>query len=215
MNTTARSVDTSGLVSAAGASRDFVAVDDSGEFSYHRSEQDLVTAFEYVAEAACIIDRSGCGFRLALAPKRRLVLGPSLGSVDFHWLRQAWLDAQNEHPGRHRLRRFFPLTQEEVVKDVFETLSLEHGPEPAEGSWSLGINGAASYPANLADIDSWLARQERLEHVLVRDPFGHFYRPSRHRGHWYLPAQEGLHLYIEIPAPAPANGASRGRDRGG
>lgn len=202
METTARIGNASGDVPAAGAARDFVAVDDSGEFSYYPCEQDLTAAFEYVAEAACIMDRRGCGYRLAQDPKGHLVLGPPLGPVEFHWLRQAWLDAQNEHPGQHRVRRFFPLTQEEVVLDLFETLALEHGPEPADGSWSLGINGAASYPANLADIDSWLAHQEHLEHVLVKDPFGHFYRPLRHPGHWYQPAQAGFILYVEVPAPA-------------
>ncbi|MFE4834920.1 hypothetical protein ACFRAU_09565 [Arthrobacter sp. NPDC056691] len=201
MNTTSRMENASGLPSAACPHRDFVAVDESGEFSYHRSEQDLVAAFEYPAEAACIIDRSGGGYRLALDPDRHLVLGPARGPVEFHWLRQAWLDAQNDHPERHRLRRFFPPTQEEVIQDVFETLALEHGPEPAEGSWSLGVNGTAFYPANLADLDSWLARQDRMEHILVKDPFGHLYRPSRHRGYWYLPADAGFILYVEVPAP--------------
>ncbi|MFE4543486.1 hypothetical protein [Arthrobacter sp. NPDC056727] len=205
MNTTPRTEDASGFAPAPGAVRDFVAVDESGEFSYHRSEQDLVAAFEYTAEAACIMDRSGAGYRLELGPNRHLVLGPARGPVEFHWLRQAWLDAQSTHPEMYRLRRFFPPTREAVVQDVFETLSLEHGPEPAEGSWSLGLNGAASYPANLPDIDSWLARQDRLEHVLVKDPFGHCYRPSRHRGHWYLPAQTGLILYVEVPAPAASH----------
>lgn len=202
MNTAAPPQGAPGAAPDPGAAGDFVAVDESGEFSYYRSEQDLTAAFEYVAEAAAVIDRGGTGYRLALDANRQLILGPPHGPVEFHWLRQAWLDAQNEHPQRHRLRRFFPLTKDEVLLDVFQTLALEQGPEPAEGSWSLGLNGTASYPANLPDIDSWLAQQDRLEHVLVKDPFGHFYRPSRHRGHWYLPAQAGFILYIEVPAPA-------------
>ncbi|MCB5292421.1 hypothetical protein [Arthrobacter sp. SO3] len=202
MNTTSRMQDTSGLPAEAGAGRDFVAVDDSGEFSYHRSERDLIAAFEYVGEAACIIDRSGSAFRLALDPQRHLMLGPSLGPAEFHWLRQAWLDVQNAHPESHRLRRFFPITKEEVVSDVFEILTLEHGPEWAGGSWALVINGIESYPANLEDIDHRLRHQDRLEHVRVRDPFGHIYRPLRHRRHWYLPASAGFNLYIEIPAPS-------------
>jgi hypothetical protein len=203
MNTTPPIEDTSGLPS--GAARDFVAVDDSGEFSYHRSERDLMAVFEYVAEAACIIDRNGSAYRLALDPNRHLILGPSLGPVEFHWLRQTWLDAQNAHPESHRLRRFFPLTDEEVVSDLFETLTLEHGPEPAKGSWSLDVNGTASRPTDLADLDHRLLHQERLEHVHVRDPFGHVYRPLRHRRHWYLPARAGFNLYIEIPAPAASH----------
>lgn len=201
MNTTSRIRDTSGPPAGAGAARDFVAVDDSGEFSYHQSEQNLMAAFEYVGEAACILDRSGKAYRLGLDTNRHLMLGPARGAVEFHWLRQAWLDAQNAHPEVHRLRRFFPLTKEEVVSDLFETLTLEHGPEPTEGTWSLEINGFASHPASLEDIDRRLLHQDRLEHVHVKDPFGHIYRPLRHRRHWYLPAIAGFNLYIEIPPP--------------
>jgi hypothetical protein len=205
MNTTPRRPpEAPGLPSRAGDARDFIAVDDSGDFSYHRSEQDLVAAFEYVGEAACIIDRSGRAYRLALDPNRHLILGRSLGPVEFHWLRQAWLDAQNGHPEGHRLRRFFPLAREEVVSDLFETLSLEHGPAPVEGLWSLEINGIASHPTNLEDVDRTLEHEDLTKEVRVKDPFGHTYRPLRHRRHWYLPARAGSNLYIEIPAPAPS-----------
>lgn len=182
--------------------RDFIAVDDGGEFSFHRSEQDLLAAFEYVGEAVCIIDRNGSAYRLALDPGRHLILAPSLGPVEFHWLRQAWMDAQNAHPESHRLRRFFPISLEQVVSALFETLTLEHGPEAAAGSWSLEINGVASHPANLEDIDRLLAHQDLTKHVRVKDPFGHTYRPVRHRRHWYLPELAGFNLYVEIPAPA-------------
>lgn len=203
MNTTPRQQpETPGFPVRTENTLDFVAVDDSGDFSYHRSEQDLVAAFEYVGEAACIIDRSGSAFRLALDPNRHLILASSIGPVEFHWLRQAWLNAQNAHPEGHRLRRFFPVTREEVVSGLFETLSLEHGPAPTEGSWSLDINGIASHPTNIEDIDRLLAHHDLTKHVRVRDPFGHTYRPLRHRRHWYLPETAGFNLYIEIPAPA-------------
>ncbi|MCX6500615.1 MAG: hypothetical protein NTU93_17770 [Arthrobacter sp.] len=201
MNTTSRIQDVSGPPPDARPAGDFVAVDDSGEFSYHRSEQDLLTAFEYVAEAACIFDRNGTAYRLALDPNRHLVLAPSLGPVEFHWLRQAWLDAQNAHPESYRLRRFFPLTTEEVVLDLFETLTVEHGPAPAEGLWSLEINSVASHPTSLEDIDRRLAHQNQLEHAHVKDPFGHVYRPVRHRSHWHLPTSAGFILYVETPGP--------------
>jgi hypothetical protein len=203
MNTTPRlQPDTPGSPASAGDIRDFVAVDDSGDFSFHRSEQDLLAAFEYVAEAACIIDRSGGAYRLALDPNRHLILAPSLGPVEFHWLRQAWLDAQNAHPESHRLRRFFPITLGQVVSALFETLTLEHVPEPAGGSWSLEINGIASRPSNLKDVDRLLAHQDLTKHIRVKDPFGHTYRPVRHRRHWYLPELAGSNLYVEIPATA-------------
>ena len=200
-----RTQDTSVVAAKAGAARDFVAVDDGGDFSYHRSEQSLLAAFEYVAEAACIIDRSGTAYRLALDSNRRLILGPPLGPVEFHWLRHAWLDAQNAHPEGHRLRRFYPLSRDEVVSDVFETLALERGTAPAQGAWSLDIGGLATHPSSMADIDRRLGRRTPLEHVHVTDPFGHLYRPARHRSHWYLPATAGSILYIEVPAPAAAD----------
>lgn len=205
MNTMSRRIqDTSGFPAGAGPAREFVAVDDSGEFSYHRSEQDLLTAFEYVAEAACIIDRSGSAYRLALDPNRQLILGPSHGPVEFHWLRHAWIEAQNAHPEGHRLRRFYPASRDEVVSDLFETLALERGTAPAEGAWSLAIDGIASHPSSMEDIDRRLAHHDLLARAHVTDPFGHLYRPARHRRHWYLPAAAGLILYIEIPAPAAA-----------
>jgi hypothetical protein len=205
MNTSPRQHPaTPGPTARARDPRDFIAVDDSGDFSYHRSERDLLTTFEYVAEAACIFDRSGCTYRLALDPNHRLILAPPLGPVEFHWLRQAWLDAQNAHPEAHRLRRFFPLNREEVLAALFETLTLEHGQEPIEGAWSLEINGIASHPTTLEDVDRQLAHQNLSKHVLVKDPFGHTYRPLRHRRHWYLPGTVGSNLYIEIPAPAPS-----------
>ncbi len=206
MNTKSRLMrEASGLATGAGTARDFVAVDDSGDFSYHRSVQDLLAAFEYVGEAVCIIDRSGRAYRLVLDANRRMVLGPVLGPVEFHWLRHAWLDAQRTHPEGHRLRRFYPVTMDEVVTALFEILALERGREPAAGAWSLDIDGVASLPPSLEEIDRRLAHEKPLEHVHVKDPFGHIYRPARHHRRWYLPAAAGSILYIEIPAPVRAH----------
>ncbi|CAH0229650.1 hypothetical protein SRABI26_02615 [Arthrobacter sp. Bi26] len=120
--------------------------------------------------------------------------------MEFHWLRHAWLDAQNAHPEGHRLRRFDPATRHEVVSDLFETLGLERGTAPAAGAWSLNIDGLASHPSNIQEIDQRLASQDRLEQARVEDPFGHLYRPARHRKHRYLRPAAGSILYIEIPA---------------
>lgn len=202
INTSRRIQDSSVAAADASVPRDFVAVDDGRDFSYHRSEPSLLAAFEYVAEAACIIDRSGSAYHLALDPNRRLILGPPLGPVEFHWLRHAWLAAQNAHPEGHRLRRFYPLSRDEVVSDLFETLALERGKAPAEGAWSLEIGGLAMQASSMEDIDRRLARRKPLQHIHVSDPFGHLYRPARHRSHWYLPATAGSILYIEVPAAA-------------
>ncbi|PVZ60391.1 hypothetical protein [Arthrobacter sp. H-02-3] len=196
-----RTRDASGLPARASGARDFVTVDDSGDFSYHRSEEELMAAFEYVGEATCIIDRSGSSYRLVLDSNRHMVLGPALGPVEFHWLRHAWLDAQKAHPDEHRLRRFYPATRGEVVTALFEILALERGTPPARGAWSLDIAGSASLPSNLEEIDRRLAQQKPLERIHVKDPFGHIYRPARYHKHWYLPAAAGSILYVEVPAP--------------
>jgi hypothetical protein len=180
----------------AGPSRDFVTVDDSGEFSYHRSEEELLSAFEYVGEAACIIDRSGNERRLALDPDRSLVLGSITGPVEFHWLRQAWLAAQDVHPDTLRLRRFYPETRTDLLQDMFETLALEAG--PAGDPWTVVIEGVAWHTPDLQEIDRRLPRRDELDDVHVQDPFGHTYRPVRRRRHWYLPATAGFICYVEV-----------------
>jgi len=200
MNTMARTAPDAS--DRAGYSRDFVAIDDGGEFSYHRSEQDLVAAFEYLDEAACIIDRSGSAYRLALDPGLHLILGPPRGPAEFPWLCQAWVSAQRAHAERHRLRRFYPITKDEVVSDLFQTLALERGTQPAEGSWALDIDGTASHPYSLKEVDRRLSDQDQLGRARVQDPFGHTYRPVRHRKHWHSPAATGFILYVEIPAGA-------------
>ena len=82
MDTTPRPrPDTSVNRGNAGDPRDFIAVNDTDDFSYHPSEHDLTTAFEYVGEAACIIDRAGTQYRLALDTNRHILLGPALGPV--------------------------------------------------------------------------------------------------------------------------------------
>ncbi|WP_024366642.1 hypothetical protein [Arthrobacter sp. TB 26] len=198
---------TPGVPPTAGGARDFVSVDDSGAFSYHESEPALIAAFEYVREAACILDRAGTSYDLALDPNRHLILGPAHGPAEFHWLRQAMVDAREVHTEDHRLRRFYPETPDKLLSDLFETLSLEHG--TATGLWSLDIDGIITSRHTLQDVDRRLSGQDQLGNVHVRDPFGHVYRPVRHRKHWYLPASAGVILYLEVP---PHRGRSSGID---
>ncbi|WP_427131804.1 hypothetical protein [Pseudarthrobacter sp. S9] len=182
-----------------GGAGDFVAVDDSGEFSYYGSREELLGDFEYVGEAPCIIDRSGTSYRLDLDRNRRLCLGPPMGPVEFHWLRQALADARDVHPEMHRLQRAEAAGRADLVAGLFETLQLERGTDPDAGPWSLDIDGLPTRRNTLPDVDAVLAGQDRLETIRVSDPFGHSYRPVWHPRHRYLP-HSGFICYVEIPA---------------
>ncbi|WP_284977324.1 hypothetical protein [Arthrobacter sp. efr-133-TYG-104] len=108
-----------GCSGTANGVKDFVAIDDSGAFTYHGSEPVLLAAFEYVGEASCIIDRHGDSYDLALDPNRHLILGRAHVPAEFHWLRQALMDAREYHLDKHRLRRFYPDTPDErPVQDL-------------------------------------------------------------------------------------------------
>ena len=181
------------------AGGDYITVDDTGDFGYHRSEQELLAAFEYVGEARSIIDRRGNDYLLVMDPNRHLVLGPALGPVEFHWLGQAWQAAQNVHAERHRIRRFHPGSLDQLLRDLFEILVLEHAADPAAGSWTLEVGGATTHLRSLQEVDRRLSRQGRLEKARVRDPFGRSYRPVLHRRHVPVPAAAGLMVYVETP----------------
>lgn len=189
--------------------RDFIAVDDSGDFSYHPSERDLLAGFEYATEASCILDRRGTAYRLMLDPDRRLVLGRALGPVEYHWLKQAWLIAQTVHAHEHQIRRFPAESMEELIADLFEVLALDQGIAPAHQRWALLVHGSASHPSDLKEINRRLSHQRALDRTLVQDPFGHVYRAARHRRHRLLPAAPGDILYLEIHgALAPGSGGA-------
>lgn len=185
-----------------GTGGDFVVVEDSGEFSYYPSKDALLADFEYVGEAPCIIDRSARTYRLELDENRHLRLGPPLGTVEYHWLRQALADARVVHPDRHRLQRADAAGQAELVAGLFETLQLERGPDADLGLWGLDLDGLATRRNALADVDRLLANHERLDGVRVTDPFGHHYRPAWHPKHRHL-GHAGFLTYVEVPAPAP------------
>ncbi|MFE4228465.1 hypothetical protein ACFRJ8_11335 [Arthrobacter sp. NPDC056886] len=181
-----------------GAHGDFVVVEDSGEFSYYRSREALLADFEYVGEARCIIDRRATTFRLELDEHRHLRMGPPLGSVEFHWLRQALADARDVHPEGHRLQRADTIGLPGLVAGLFETLQLERGTDAELGLWSLDIDGLATRRNALADVDRLLAGNHQLDTVLVTDPFGHQYRPVWHPKHRHL-GHAGFLSYVEVP----------------
>ena len=178
--------------------KEFVVVEDSGDFSYYRSREALLADFEYVGEAPCIIDRSATTYRLELDENRHLRLGPPLGSVEFHWLRQALAEARDVHPESHRLQRVDPVGLAGLVAGLFETLQLERGTDAELGLWSLDIDGLATRRNALADVDRLLAGNDRLDSVLVTDPFGHQYRPVWHAKHRHL-GHAGFLSYVEVP----------------
>ena len=140
-----------------------MVVEDSGEFSYYRSREALLADFEYVGEAPCIMDRSATTYRLELDENRHLRMGPPLGSVEFHWLRQALAEARDVHPEGHRLQRADPAGLAGLVAGLFETLQLERGTDAELGLWSLDIDGLATRRNALADVDRLLAGNDRLD----------------------------------------------------
>ncbi|GAA2144382.1 hypothetical protein GCM10009825_35810 [Arthrobacter humicola] len=183
----------------SGAAGDFVVVEDSGEFDYYRSREDLLADLEYVGEAPCIIDRNATSYRLELDQNRHLKLGPPLGPVEFHWLRQALADAREVHPEKHRLQRADAVGLTELVAGLFETLQLERGTDAELGLWGLEIDGLSTRRNELADVDRLLAGNEQLDTVRVTDPFGHLYRPVWHPKHRHV-GHAGFLSYVEIPA---------------
>ncbi|WAH95288.1 hypothetical protein [Arthrobacter sp. MMS18-M83] len=187
--------------------KDYVVVDDIGEFTYYPSETAMLEDLEYVDEAACILDRAGHDYRLTLDKDRNLCLGPSLGPVEFGWLRQAWTSNQHRTPQAHRLHRFFPATREALLTGLFETLSLERGTRESD-TWVLDVDGEETRPATLKEVDGFLAGLDHLERATVHDPFGHDYRPVRHATHRFRALGAGAIYYVEIDPHAPNRQAS-------
>ncbi|UKA58641.1 hypothetical protein [Arthrobacter sp. FW306-2-2C-D06B] len=178
--------------------KDYVVVDDIGEFTYYPSEGAMLEDLEYVDEAACVLDREGNDCRLTLDKDRDLCLGPSFGLVEFSWLRQAWMNNRHRNLQAHRLQRFFPATREALVAELFETLTLECARNANGTPWVLHVGGEEAHPATLRDLDGLLAGLDHLEQATVRDPFGHEYRPVRHQTHRHLAPGAGPIYYIEI-----------------
>ena len=149
------------------------------------------------------MDRSATTYRLELDENRHLRMGPPLGSVEFHWLRQALAEARDVHPESHRLQRVDPVGLAGLVAGLFETLQLERGTDAELGLWSLDIDGLATRRNALADVDRLLAGNDRLESVLVTDPFGHQYRPGVARKA-PAPGPRRIPQLRRGPGPAPA-----------
>jgi hypothetical protein len=178
--------------------KDYVVVDDIGEFTYYPSETAMLEDLEYVDEAACVLDRAGKDCRLTLDKDRNLGLGPSFGLVEFSWLRQAWMNNRHRNLPAHRLQRFYPVSREALVAELFETLTLERARSATGTPWVLDVGGEETHPATLRDVDGLLAGLDHLEQATVRDPFGHEYRPIRHQTHRLFAPSAGSIYYVEI-----------------
>jgi hypothetical protein len=178
---------------------DYVVVDEVGDFSYYPSEAAMLDNLEYVDEAACILDRAGNDYRLTMDKDRHLRLGPSLGTVEFNWLRQAWTNNQQRNMQTHPLQRFYPTTLEALLAGLFEMLYLEHADRTTNAPWILEVDGEVTHPVSLQEVTSLLTRVDHLERVTVHDPFGHDYQPIRHAGHRFFFPTAGSVYYVEVP----------------
>ncbi len=172
----------------------FLSIDETGDFSYHPSEQALLEGYEYVGEAACILDRDGAQYRLVLDEDRRLRLGPRLGQVDLNWLRQAWTTALKTHAPAHRLRRHLPADLGTLPAELFEILALEQGVPPLDGPWVLEAKGKTETLPTLAETDRRAAALHEHDGIRVEDPYGRSYRLE-----WPHPRLvPGRPFYVEV-----------------
>ena len=151
----------------ADSARDFISVDDGGKFMYHRSEQDLIAALEFIDEIPCVIDRAGNSFSPRLHANGRLFLGPGQSQVELYWLRQAWLDAQNVHAEEHRLKRSYPDSMSQILSDLFESLARHRDKETDVDPRTPGTEGIPS-PRNVTATDERRTSLDQAGHAGVR-----------------------------------------------
>lgn len=189
-------------------SADYVVVDEGGDFSYYASETAMLEDLEYVDEAACIVDRSGNTFRLALDAVGNLHLGRSFGPVEEHWLRQTWTSAQHRNLREHPLQRLYAVSREALLRGLFETLTLERGNTRASIPWAVDVGAETVHPSTLKEVDDLLKDVDSLQGINVQDPYGHFYRPVRHSVHSPFPFGTGFILYVEVPSSILFSGAA-------
>ena len=175
--------------------RAFLSIDDDGDFAYHPSEEAMLASFEYVSEAACIIDPAGNQYRLSLDSARRLRLSPGLGKVDGSWLKQTWFTALRTHSLEHRVRRLLPADPDAVLAELFEVLALEQGIREPGASWRITAAGVTEMAPTMADVDRRITALRHDEELRVHDPCGHMYRPEWLRQH----VNSGKPFYVELP----------------
>ncbi|WP_125616493.1 hypothetical protein [Specibacter cremeus] len=197
-NTGAQSPALSSATPAA-ATTSYVALDGFGNFSYYSSEESLIKNFEIRDDFACILDRKGGNHRIFLDESGLPRLCPYAARVEFHWLRQEWRNAQLRNIRQHPLRRFLPTTQEALLVDMFEVLELEQSANTPGRSWTTITERGVSHQATLNEVYHELGHRRLWDEAVVRDPFGHSYRPHRRRLLPPLATTTGTIYLIEIP----------------
>ncbi|MFP3579035.1 hypothetical protein [Arthrobacter sp. fls2-241-R2A-200] len=181
--------------------RAFLSIDDEGDFAYHQSEEAMLASFEYVSEAACIIDPAGTQYRLSLDSARRLRLSPGLGKVDGSWLKQAWFTALRTHSQEHRVRRLLPTDPDAMLAELLEVLALEQGIREPGASWRITAAGVTEMAPTMAEVDRRMSELRHHEGLRVQDPRGHIYRPEWLHQH----LNPGKPFYVELPVTSRSN----------
>lgn len=105
--------------------RDFVAIEDGGEFGYYPGVAELLAGCEYPDQAVAVLDRAGSLYRLVLGPDRALMMSGVPGRVERAWLQGQWARAQRSCPLQHKVRRFHAGSLPALLAELFETLFLE------------------------------------------------------------------------------------------
>lgn len=157
---------------------DYLAVH-GGIFEYAPSLETLVGDSEYAVQTVVIIDRAASRYPLLPDEHGNLKLGPSMGTADIGWLREAWETAQRKEPWRYPLQRVMPDSDAEFLASLFEMLE-ETATGAAEGwTWKVRQPGRTLHLQSLNEVNELLLKAKDLPHTIVQDPYQHLYRPHR------------------------------------
>ncbi|MDJ0356795.1 hypothetical protein [Paenarthrobacter sp. PH39-S1] len=177
--------------------RDFITVD-GGTFEYAPSATAVARSFEYSGQAQCIVDRAGNNYPLFADERGGVILGASMGKADLVWLRHAWAEAQQDQPRKYPLIRNAPPSDAGFLAALFEVLTAAAA---GDGNWSVQLHRRKFHVETLREAGAQLLKEGDLSNAVVRDPYGHFYRPIRqHRSPLALTDRHFL-VYRETCAP--------------
>ncbi|BCT77896.1 hypothetical protein SCMU_37380 [Sinomonas cyclohexanicum] len=188
-------------MSAAPGATPLIVIDEAGEFRLYPNEAELLSSDERPETTRCVIDAQGHYLHLEGDAEGHPALSRSLGTVEFHVVRQQFLRLQHRRPEDHRLLRRCPATLQEVLGMLFEELDVEAPADHRE--WIVSTGEERWVCHGLAAVDERVARTDRP--VLVTDPFGHVYRPHV-MAHGSLARRlRGRPLYVEVQPQGAAD----------